>query len=60
MACTFVEGVKKIRNGNSHFMWMMWSNSTTIAAWEGGVRFKELFHNYGPLKREDLIQLLDK
>lgn len=63
MARTFVQGVKETRDGDSRLTWMLRSSSTaaaTTAAREGGVAFKELLHNYGPIKREDLIQLLDK
>lgn len=63
MARTFVQGVKETRDGDSRLTWMLRSSSTaaaTAAAREGGVAYKELLHNYGPIKREDLIQLLDK
>ncbi|KAH9544275.1 hypothetical protein CY35_13G110100 [Sphagnum magellanicum] len=63
MARTFVQGVKETRDGDSRLTWMLRSSSTaaaTTAARDGGVGFKELLHNYGPIKREDLIQLLDK
>jgi hypothetical protein len=58
MARTFVQGVKETRDGDSRLTWML--RSSGRAAREGGVGFKELLHNYGPIKREDLIQLLDK
>lgn len=63
MARTFVQGVKETRDGDSRLTWILRSSSAaaaTTAAREGGVGFKELLHNYGPIKREDLIQLLDK
>jgi hypothetical protein len=63
MARTFVEGMKETKDRKSHLTWMLWSSSMAIVATvvrEGSVRFKELFHNYAPLKKKDLIQLLDK
>jgi hypothetical protein len=53
MAHTFVERMKETRDGDFHLTWMLPSSNTAIAATaaqEGGVKFKELLHNYDPLR----------